>query len=527
MFRFLKKIRSLKSSSTNGAQNNQVNGESIDIKLNSNLNKLQQIFEHSADVKFREFEIYNRAPVNVFVCFIQGLVSEEYINFHIIKPLMKADLFEDIENTSSEDLLKIIGKRVLSSSDIKEVQTMDKVNEGILAGKAIIFLDGFRKALLIGAHGFESRGVEEPETEASVRGSREGFNEVLKVNISLIRRRIQNKKLVFEDMQIGKQTKTNIWIGYIKGIANPEVIDEVRNRLKRIDTDMILESGYIEQFIEDHPYSIFPTVGNSEKPDKVSGKILEGRIAIFCDGTPFVLTVPHLFIESIQVPEDYYSRPYLASLMRLFRILALFLTISTPAIFVSVATYHHEMVPSLLLTTMAAAEEKVPFPAFLEALLMIILFELLREAGVRMPRPVGSAISIVGALVIGEAAVQAGLVSAPMVIVVALTAITGFIVTSLNDAVILARFFLLFLSGALGFYGLLMGTFVLIGHVCSLRSFGTPYLTPMGPIFFSEWKDAIIRMPLWFLKSRPQSITWAESRREGPENKPGRPKGES
>ncbi len=527
MFRFLKKIRSLKSSSTNGAQNNQANGESIDIKLNSNLNKLQQIFEHSADVKFREFEIYNRAPVNVFVCFIQGLVSEEYINFHIIKPLMRADLFEDIENTSSEDLLKIIGKRVLSSSDIKEVQTMDKVNEGILAGKAIIFLDGFRKALLIGAHGFESRGIEEPETEASVRGSREGFNEVLKVNISLIRRRIQNKKLVFEDMQIGKQTKTNIWIGYIKGIANPEVIDEVRNRLKRIDTDMILESGYIEQFIEDHPYSIFPTVGNSEKPDKVSGKILEGRIAIFCDGTPFVLTVPHLFIESIQVPEDYYSRPYLASLMRLFRILALFLTISTPAIFVSVATYHHEMVPSLLLTTMAAAEEKVPFPAFLEALLMIILFELLREAGVRMPRPVGSAISIVGALVIGEAAVQAGLVSAPMVIVVALTAITGFIVTSLNDAVILARFFLLFLSGALGFYGLLMGTFVLIGHVCSLRSFGTPYLTPMGPIFFSEWKDAIIRMPLWFLKSRPQSITWTESKREGSENKPGRPEGES
>jgi spore germination protein KA len=400
---------------------------------------------------------------------------------------------------------------------------MDDAIENILSGQTAIFIDGYNSALYVSTQGFEARNVEQPDTESSVRGSREGFNEILKVNTSLIRRKINNPNLVFESMKLGKQTKTNIRIGYIEGIANPKIVDEVKQRLKRIDTDMILESGYIEQYIEDHPYSIFPTIANSEKPDKVAAKILEGRIAIFCDGTPFVLTVPHLFVETLQVGEDYYSRPYLASLMRLLRILALFLTVATPALFVAVATYHHEMVPSLLLTTMAAAEEKVPFPVFIEALMMSIVFELLREAGVRMPRPVGSAISIVGALVIGEAAVTAGLVSAPMVIVVALTAITGFVVTALNDAVILSRLLLLFLAAAFGFYGILMGTLLILGHMCSLRSFGSPYLAPVGPIIWSGWKDSLVRFPLWKLTVRPVSIVWKKSQRQGSKNKPNHP----
>ncbi|MBM7570464.1 spore germination protein [Aquibacillus albus] len=530
MMRFFNKNKLLFSSSQNGSKqskvNNHKNSQKIEKKLESNLKTIQQTFKNSSDLQFREFEIYNAKPVKASICFIEGLVNEDYINLHIMKSLMEPNFLHETKSLPANNLLTIVKNRGLSSSGMAEVQTMDEVINGVIVGETAVFIDGFKSALLLSTQGFESRNVEEPETEANVRGSREGFNEVLKVNTSLVRRKINNANLVFEDMKIGKQTKTTIRIGYLDGLADSKIIEEVKNRLQRIDTDMILESGYIEQFIEDHPYSIFPTIGNSEKPDKVAAKILEGRIAIFCDGTPFVLTVPHLFIETLQVPEDYYSRPYLASLMRLFRILALFLTISTPAVFISLSSYHHEMVPALLLTTMAAAEEKVPFPVFIEALLMVITFELLREAGVRMPRPVGSAISIVGALVIGEAAVSAGLVSAPMVIVVSLTAITGFVVTALNDAVILSRFFLLFLAGGFGFYGLLMGTLILIGHLCSLRSFGTPYLTPVGPIFFSEWKDAIIRMPLWFLKSRPQTVNWQESRRQGNQNKPRSPKGE-
>ncbi|WP_209121598.1 spore germination protein [Alkalihalobacillus sp. BA299] len=519
-FRFSKRVQSIKNPSLQAKETAQ-NKTELTTVLDENLTQLKSILGKSDDVKYREFEVYYKQSFKVFICFLDGLVNEDYINLHLIKPLMEPNFINETY-LPSEDILSVVKKRILSASSLQEVQTIDDVIERILSGETAIFIDGSATALTASTHGFEARNVEQPDTESNVRGSREGFNEVLKVNTSLIRRKINNPNLVMENMKIGKQTKTNIRIGYIEGIADAKIVDEVKQRLQRIETETILESGYIEQFIEDHPYSIFPTVGNSEKPDKVAAKILEGRVAIFCDGTPFVLTVPHLFIETLQVGEDYYSRPYMASFIRLLRVFALFVTIVTPALFVAVSTFHQEMVPTLLLITMAAAEEKVPFPVFIEAMLMIIAFELLREAGVRMPRPVGSAISIVGALVIGEAAVSAGLVSAPMVIVVALTAITGFIVSALTDAVSLARFFLLFLAAAFGFYGIMMGILILLGHMCSLRSFGAPYLAPMAPIIMREWKDALVRMPLWTLQSRPQSVSWKKSKRQG-QNAPQHP----
>jgi spore germination protein KA len=387
------------------------------------------------------------------------------------------------------------------------------VVECVLIGDTVLFIDGYEKALAVSTQGFAARNVDEPDTESSVRGPREGFNEVLKVNTSLIRRKIVNPNLKFEDMKIGKQTKTAVRIGYIEGIVDTKIVDEVRKRLQQIETDSILESGYIEQFIEDAPYSIFPTIGNSEKPDKIAAKLLEGRVAILCDGSPFVLTVPFVFIEGFQVGEDYYSRPYLSSFIRLLRFVALFISVATSPFYIALTTYHQEMLPSLLLATMAAAEDRVPFPVFIETLMMEIVFQLLREAGVRMPRPVGSAISIVGALVIGEGAVQAGLVSSPMVIMIAITGITGFVIPTFNDAIILSRFFLIFLAGSLGLYGILMGFMILLGHMCSLRSYGTPYLTPQAPIIWSEWKDSIVRLPIWLINKRPQSITWSPSRR--------------
>jgi spore germination protein KA len=527
-FRYAKKVHALKS--TQPIQKKKTN-EKLDSYIYKNFTELKKIFRNSEDVKFREFEVYYQAPIKVFICFLDGLVNEDSVNLHVVKSIMEPNSVNGTSPPLSKDVLSVLRKRIVSTSTIEEVDKLSDVVDRVLAGATVIFIDGYQKALSVGTQGFESRSVEQPDTESLVRGSREGFNEVLKVNCSLIRRKISNPNLIFESIKLGKQTKTQIRICYIEGIADSKIVDEVRKRMERIETDSILESGYIEQFIEDHTYSIFPTVGNSERPDKVASKLLEGRVAILCDGTPFVLTVPHVFIETLQASEDYYSRPFLSSIMRLLRIIALFLTIGTPAIFVAVATYHHEMVPSLLLITMAAAEEKVPFPVFIEALLMVIVFELLREAGVRMPRPVGSAISIVGALVIGEAAVQAGLVSAPMVIVVAITGITGFVVSSLNDAIVLSRFILLVMAGVLGFYGVLIGTLVLLGHACSLRSFGTPYLAPMAPIVWSEWKDALVRLPLWTFKTRPQSLTWSRTKRESSQTKPHQPtrimKGES
>jgi spore germination protein KA len=392
---------------------------------------------------------------------------------------------------------------------------------GILSGKAALFIDGYDTVLLIEAQGFSSRNVTEPDTESVVRGPREGFNENIEVNTGLIRRKVINSNLLFEKFTLGKQTHTKIRIAYIAGIANEKIVEEVKKRLQKIDIDAILESGYIEQLIEDHPYSIFPTVGNSEKPDIIAAKLLEGKVAILCDGTPFVLSVPYLFIENLQVSEDYYSRPYFASAIRLLRLLALFLTVATPALYVALTSYHHAMIPTILLTSMAAAEEAIAFPVLIETLLIGTAFEILREAGVRLPRPVGSAISIVGALIIGEAAVQASLVSAPMVIAMALTGISSFIVPSVNDAVVLSRLFFVLMAGVLGLYGMLISFLIILTHMCSLRSFGTPYLTPHAPIIFREWKDTLIRAPLWRMNLRPQSTTWQhQSRREGFGQKP-------
>jgi len=260
--------------------------------------------------------------------------------------------------------------------------------------------------------------VEEPDTEAVVRGPREGFTENLKTNTALLRRKIKNPNLRFELIKLGNQTNTNVCITYIKGICNEKFVTEARKRLKHIKTDSILESGYIEAFIEDAPYSPFATVANSEKPDVTAAKILEGRLAVLVDGTPIALTVPYLFMEGFQSSEDYYSRPYYVTLVRWIRFLAFFITVYLPSLYVAATTFHQELIPTPLLVTMIAAKEGTPFPAFVEALLMGLIFEILREAGVRMPRPIGQAVSIVGALVIGEASVSAGLIGAPMVIIV-------------------------------------------------------------------------------------------------------------
>jgi len=520
LFQSLKKIIPQNLSSKPNEQG-VITSEYIDKNLAENLSLLKKSFGKTDDILYREFEFVNQKTYKVFICYLDGIVNDDYINLNILKPLMESHF--STQHFDQSSLLTTIRNRILHTTDIQELKKIDQVINSVLIGKTVLFIDGFNAALAMSTQGFETRNVSEPDTESSVRGSREGFNEVLRVNTALIRRKINNPRLRFENIKLGKQTRTNIRIGFIEGIANEKVVDEVRTRLQHINVDSILESGYLEQFIEDSPFSIFPTVGNSEKPDKVASKLLEGRVAILCDGTPFVLTVPFLFVEGLQVGEDYYSRPYLSSLIRLLRLLALFIAIATTPFYIALTTYHQEMVPSLLLATMAAGEERVPFPIFIETLLMEITFQLLREAGVRMPRPVGSAISIVGALVIGEGAVQAGLVSSAMVISIAITGIAGFVVPAFNDAIILAKILLLILAGAFGLYGILMGFMVILGHLCSLRSFGTPYLTPQAPIIWSEWKDSIIRLPLWLFNSRPQSITWEKSKRSGFGNKPSIP----
>ncbi|WP_088224689.1 spore germination protein [Desulfosporosinus sp. FKB] len=478
------------------------NPTTLSKKLEDNRQAILKIFPKADDLVIREFTIGTETPVQAFAVMIFGLFNEDSVNENLFKPLLSVH-----NNHLTGTTLEIVKESILSVSSVEEVQTLEDAVTGILSGDTALFLDGTDSILIASIRGFAARSVEEPSTESVIRGPREGFVESLSTNISLIRRKIKNPNLMVEKMTVGRQTKTSLAIVHIQGIANDEVVQEVKKRICRIETDSVLESGYIESFIEDAPYSLFPTVGNSEKPDIVSAKLLEGRVAILTDGTPLALTVPYLFIEAFQNSEDYYSRPYLATFIRWLRWLAFFISTFVPALYVAITTYHQELLPTSLLISIASANEGSPFPTIVEALLMQIAYEILREAGLRLPKAVGQAVSIVGALVIGEAAVSAGLVGAPMVVVVALTGISSFVVPAFTDVTTIARFVLLILSSFSGLYGVMLGFAGFVIHQLSLRSFGVPYMSPLVPLNGAGLNDVIIRKPWWAMTSRPLSLS--------------------
>ncbi len=328
-------------------------------------------------------------------------------------------------------------------------------------------------------------------------------------------------------MKIGRRTQTDIAIAYIKGIAPEHVLTELKKRLQSIDTDSILDSGYIEHFIIDAPYSIFSTIGYTEKPDVAAAKLLEGRIAVLVDGSPFVITVPYLFVESFQAAEDYYIGFIIASMLRLIRYFAYFTTVFAPSIYLAVLTYHPEMIPTSLLFTLAASEEGLPLPLGIEMFLMLVVFEILREAGIRLPRAVGSAISIVGALVLGQAAVAAGIVSDFTVIVIGITAVSSFVVTPQADSSALLRFMCYIISTLLGGFGIVMCVLATVIHMSTLRSFGVPYLSPLSPFVQEDMKDVFVRFPLWKMTFRPKSLEPEDKKRQGGGQKPGVKKNEA
>jgi len=484
------------------------NSRQLSHDLQVNLNSLKAVFEDASDIVIREFKIGVEQQVKAFLIFVDGLVDKFAINESLLKSLMlEARLAQPSQGINKDNVFRYVKECALSIASVKESRTLKDAIDAVLSGDVVLFLDGSDTALIISIRGWETRGVTEPVTETVVRGPREGFVETIRTNTALIRRKIKNPNLKIESLKIGKETQTDVCIAYIKGIANEKIVREVKKRLERIEIDSILESGYIESFIEDAPLSIFPTVGNSEKPDIVGAKILEGRVAILVDGTPFVLTVPYLFVEAFQSSEDYYSRPFYSSLIRCLRYLSFAISILSPAIYVALTTFHQELLPPPLLITMAASAEGLPFPALIEALIMGITFEILREAGVRLPRPVGQAISIVGALVIGEAAVSAGIIGAPMVIVIALTAISSFVVPSISDAGAITRLFLTLCSGVAGLFGIMLGISGVLTHLCSLRSLGIPYTSPLAPATFSDMKDVFIRVPWWAMLTRPRVLS--------------------
>ncbi|OMF61941.1 spore germination protein [Paenibacillus sp. FSL R5-0766] len=496
----------------------------LSTQLNVNEQMLRERFDQCSDVVFRPVTLAKGN--NVLLLFMDGLVDTNIIDLAILKPLFEAQNEEDLEEEHASQLIQ---SERLAMVRTRKVSTLSDVIQGVLNSSVVVIMDGHDTAMVANVEGAKTRSVEEPASEAVIRGPREGFNESLRVNTSMIRRKIKSDALKTESITIGDVTQTEVVITYIQGIAKESILDEVRTRLKNIKTDSILESGYIEEFIQDKIPSPFPTIQNTERPDTVAASLLEGKVAIITDGTPFVLIVPFTFWTGMQSAEDYYNPSLYSSAVRFIRIIFIFISLFLPSLFVAIVNFHSQMIPTSLALNFAAARENSPFPTVIETILMEILFEGLREAGIRLPKQVGSAVSIVGALVIGQAAVEAGIVSAPIVIVVAGTGIASFTIARLNlsHPLRMLRFVLLIFAGILGLYGIAIVTLATLLHITSLRSFGVPYFSPIAPLVRSDLKDAIWRSPRWRMYSRPEETAAAGSLRTPRGQAPGsREKGE-
>lgn len=479
--------------------------QKVSSDIEQNYQWMKSVFNECMDVSFRE--IREGGKLAGLIVFIEGLVESETLNEHVITPFLQH------------------GEQWISTSQLTWTELLDTAIETVLAGDAVLFVPGKKQAVIVKVRGGLRRSVEEPASETVIRGPREGLTENLQTNVAMIRFKIKSTNLKTSKFSIGKESQTTVVLSWIEGIADPAVIEEVKHRLRRIDIDAVLESGYIEEMIEDQPFSPFPQLQYSERPDTVAAQLLEGRFAIFTDGTPFVLMGPVTVWQLMQASEDYYERYMIGTLIRWLRFMFIFIALFFPAIYIAVITFHQDMLPTNLLLSVAAAREAIPFPALVEALIMEVAFEALREAGIRLPKAVGQAVSILGALVIGQAAVEAGIVSAPMVIVVSLTGIASFTIPRFNLAISIRmlRFPLMILAGIFGLFGIIIGTVWISNHLCSLKSFGVPYLSGIMPFHTSDQDDIFVRSPWWSLLRRSRSIS-GRNRKRMPHRQPPSPK---
>ncbi|RNB86612.1 spore germination protein [Brevibacillus nitrificans] len=420
------------------------------------------------------------------LCFLDSLVDSHYIQDHILERLR-------------QDCVEV---------PFSPISTVEEALSEILNGNLLIVRDCDQQAFLAIGSGLEERSIQETENESALRGPRDSFVESLRTNISLIRRRYPDPEVKVTIQELGRRTNTKVAMLYVEGIVNPNILDEVRTRLSTVDLDEVLDCGTIEQWIEDSWYSPFPQAQYTERPSNVLFAMLEGRIAIMVDGSSAVLIVPVTFSMLFQSPDDYYERWMIGTAIRIIRVAGAVIALTLPSLYIALISYHPGMIPTQLALSISAGRSEVPFPAFLEALFMEATLEMLREAGLRLPKVMGQTIGIVGGLVIGQSAVEAGIVSPVLVIVVAITAISSFLVPAYNGAIALRllRFPLMILSGSLGMFGLLLGLMAILAHLVSLKSFGINYFAPITPYRFSDWKDLLVRAPLIYMKNRPEIL---------------------
>lgn len=471
--------------------------ENISLSVKENMDYLKGLFKDASDVVFREFMC---GDILCGIVCIDGLSDKDVLNDYLIRPMMKiGGKVKDSEEMKD---------RIISITDIKEINKLNDGINSVFSGDTLIFIDKLPGALVVDNKALPSRGISEPSGETTIRGSREGFTENIRSNTSLLRKRIKDVGFKIENRVCGVRSRTSMAIVYIDDIVNTEVLEELKIRLDMINIDAIFDSGYIEQFIEDNDKTPFPQVQSTERPDVVAAGLFEGRVGIIVDGSPFVLIVPAVLGDFFQSPDDYYSSWISGSIVRLIRVIGVLLTLVLPGMYISVTSFHSDIIPTKLAYAIAASREGVPFASYIEVLLMEISLIFLIEAIIKLPKPIGSTIGIVGGLIIGQSAVTAGLVSPVMVIILGLTAITTFLIPnySVTSAFTYFRILIIILSAIFGLYGVVIGIIFLIIHLTRIKSFDIPYLAPSVDLTWSDMKDFYVRMPLNDFKKRPEFL---------------------
>ena len=471
-------------------------------QLQQKVNKLKVELGNNDDVIVRNFLLNKK---NASIVFVNSVVDVQIINNTILKALFE---YANVEkNLSLQNIFNNI-TYVGQSEIIKE----DFVNK-IFMGNVLLFLEGEDNAIAFDIGKCEERAIVEPPTSAVIKGPREGFTENIKTNIGLIRKRVLSNKLKIKDFYIGRITRTNIKLVYIDNVADKKIIKKIEEKLNKIDIDGIIDSSYISDFLTERPYSMFKQIGTSEKPDIVVAKMLEGRIAIIVDGSPIVLTIPYIMMEDIQNSNDYYTSSYMASITRILCLVGIGIAAIAPGFFIAVQLYHYKILPLKMLISIINTTQNLPLNPFLENVFIIILFEVLYEASIRMPKYVGMALSIVGALILGDTAVKAGLISPPGVMIVALSCITVYITPNISAELFILRWLFVILGGLMGFVGIMIGIIILYVYLLDFKNYGAEYLAPFTPFISSDQKDFLLNASTINMKKRPKSIPNTNKRR--------------
>jgi spore germination protein len=467
--------------------------------IHAQLHRLQQNLVDCADVIYHTFVA--GPQLTCALVYLKGMVDQHTVQQNVLKTLQSFDPSHSVDKFISQ----IFDNKQLPIAKQTICLSLQDALRGILDSDTLLLVNGELRILALSIATFDKRSIDEASNEVVIRGPRESFIENLETNLTLLRRRLKTPDFKIQMMNIGQKTRTPVAITHLDGVCQPQLLEEVIFRLSQIDIDAILGTGYLEEFIQDNPYSPFPQLQYSERPDTACAALLEGRVVILADGTPISIIAPVTIVMLMQSAEDYEQNFIASSWIRLVRYLFLVVSLLLPSIYVAITTFHPDIIPEKLLITLAASREVVPFPALIEAFLMELSFEALREATIRIPKAMGQSVSIIGALIIGSAAVEAGIVSAAMVIIVSITGIASFITPhfDLGLAIRLLRFPIMLLAGLFGLFGIGCGIILIYLHLVDLKSFGVPYLSPLTPYKPHAVEDSLLRAPWWSMKFRP------------------------